>query len=231
MDTDRNPANDEPHSNPQSPVERVPLKSLGLRAGMALQTRRLVEGTSKKESQYIGAIEGKGVMVGPVSADAEQTGLCEGEVCVVRGFTGRHEFSFLSKVLQTFEKPFVYALLAYPTLVDARLVRQSMRVRTQWPAQVASAQAPDTMHPATLLDLSTAGAMLSLAQALAPVGDMLRLTLEVVVDGSPSQLALNGRICHGHRLADSGDHCLGMAFVQPSAQDRLLLSYLTQNPD
>ncbi len=75
-------------------VARLPLKAMGLRTGMALQTRRLVEGTSKKESQFFGAIEGKGVMVGPLGSDGVETGLTEGEVCVVRGFTGQYEFSF-----------------------------------------------------------------------------------------------------------------------------------------
>jgi hypothetical protein len=87
----------------------MPLKALGLRTGMALQIRRLVEGTSKKESQFFGAIEGKGVMVGPLGSDSDQTGLEAGEICVVRGFTGQYEFSFVSKVLQAFEKPLVYA--------------------------------------------------------------------------------------------------------------------------
>jgi hypothetical protein len=117
-------------------VLRMPLKSLGLKPGMALQTRRLVEGASKKESQYFGAIEGKGVMVGPLGADGARTELDEGEVCVVRGFTGQYEYSFLTKVLQTFEKPFAYALLAYPAQVDARKVRQSMRTKTSWPSKI-----------------------------------------------------------------------------------------------
>ncbi|MBP8184201.1 MAG: hypothetical protein KAX88_08875, partial [Rhodoferax sp.] len=79
--------------NASAAVSRLPLKALGLRAGMALQTRRLVEGASKKESQYFGAIESKGVMVGPLGPDGVKTELEEGEVCVVRGFTGQYEFS------------------------------------------------------------------------------------------------------------------------------------------
>ena len=128
-------------------VSRLPLKAMGLRTGMALQTRRLVEGTSKKESQFFGAIEGKGVMVGPLGSDAEQTGLTEGEVCVVRGFTGQYEYSFLSKVLQNFEKPFVYALLAYPPQVDARLVRQSMRTKQSWPTRINPYHRPRRSKP------------------------------------------------------------------------------------
>lgn len=45
-------------------------------------------------------------MSGPLGPEGVSTGLETGEVCIVRGFTGQYEFSFLSKVLQTFEKPF-----------------------------------------------------------------------------------------------------------------------------
>lgn len=124
-------------SETQQPhVLQISLKELGLRPGLALQVRRLVEGASKKEGQLFGAIENRGVMVGPQGPEGEDTGLTEGDVCIVRGFTGQHEFSFISKVLQTYEKPFVYALLAYPTQVDARQVRQSLRTKTSWPVTV-----------------------------------------------------------------------------------------------
>lgn len=215
------------HTPDTTEVARMPLKQLGLRAGMALQTRRLVEGTSKKESQYIGAIESKGVMVGPIGSDAEQTGLTEGEVCIVRGFTGQYEFSFLSKVLQTFEKPFVYALLAYPALVDARLVRQSMRVKMHWPTRVT----PPGLNPqdATLIDLSTAGAMVATDQSIGSVGGLLAMELKLQVDATPVVLQLQAKVCHTNRLADN-KVCTGLAFIETSAQDKMALSYATQAP-
>ena len=181
-------------------IQRMPLKALGLRSGMALQTRRLVEGTSKKEAQFFGAIEGKGVMVGPQSADATQTGMEEGEVCVVRGFTGQYEFSFLSKVLQTFEKPFAYALLAYPAQVDAKRVRQSMRTKVSWPTTARRLAAEDAApHLVDLLDLSPDGAMVGAPDALGAIGEQLALTMDVTVDNSPMQLQLTGKICHHSR--------------------------------
>lgn len=206
---------------------RLPLKQLGLRAGMALQTRRLVEGTSKKESQYIGAIESKGVMVGPIGADAEQTGLSEGDVCVVRGFTGQYEFSFLSKVLATFEKPFVYALLAYPALVDAKLVRQSMRVKMTWPTRVTAPN--QSTVDAHLVDLSTAGAMVTTAHTLASVGEMLKLELVLQVDETPVTLHLQSRVCHCNRLLGNDTVCTGLAFVGTTVQDKMALGYVTQS--
>ncbi|MFZ3218621.1 MAG: PilZ domain-containing protein [Rhodoferax sp.] len=219
--------------NSSSVVEKLSLKALKLRAGMALQTRRLVEGASKKEAQFFGAIEGKGVMVGPTGPDGAQTGLSEGEVCVVRGFTGQHEFSFLSKVLQTFEKPFAYALLAYPAQVDARLVRQSMRTKTSWPTTAhrnGGASAPGDPQPldVTLVDLSTAGAMIKAASGLAAIGETVTLRMAVTVDQAPVQLTLAGRVCHNNQGSNDPSFYIGLAFKDLSQNDKLVLHYVTQ---
>jgi hypothetical protein len=218
-------------------VLRMPLKALALRSGMALQTRRLVEGTSKKEAQFFGAIEGKGVMVGPHSSDATQTGMEAGEVCVVRGFTGQYEFSFISKVLQTFEKPFAYALLAYPAQVDAKKVRQSLRTKVSWPTTArpltpGTTDAPNTAAPqlVDLVDLSTDGAMVRAAQVLGAVGQHVQLVMDLEVENQATQLQLRGRICHHNRAPDEADYFVGLAFEATSQNDRLLLNYALQNP-
>lgn len=213
-------------------VSRIPLKALGLRTGMALQTRRLVEGASKKESQFFGAIEGKGVMVGPMGPDGVSTGLDDGEVCVVRGFTGQYEFSFLSKVLQTFQKPFAYALLAYPAQVDARKVRQSMRTKTSWPATVQTAakdaKAAGPVLQATLVDISMHGAMIKTESGLSIVGDMVTLGLNVTFDNAPVQLSLNASICHNNRAGTDSAYYVGLAFRNLTQHDKLVLNYATQ---
>jgi hypothetical protein len=218
-------------------VLRMPLKALALRSGMALQTRRLVEGTSKKEAQYFGAIEGKGVMVGPHSSDATQTGMEAGEVCVVRGFTGQYEFSFISKVLQTFEKPFAYALLAYPAQVDAKKVRQSLRTKVSWPTTARPLKQSTNASPhaaaaqlVDLVDLSADGAMVRAHQALGAVGQYLELQMDVEVESKTMQLQLRGRICHHNRAPDEADYLVGLAFESTTPQDRLLLNYAMQNP-
>ena len=163
-------------------VSALSLRDLRLRPGIALQTRRLVEGATKKESLFLAAIEGKGVMVGPVGPEGAKTELEEGEVCMVRGFTGQHEFSFLSRVLQTFEKPFVYALLLYPEKVDARLVRQSMRIKTSISAVMTLPDKTNpemkTDHNVMLIDLSVSGAMIRSDSSPPVVGCPLRRNSE-----------------------------------------------------
>ena len=215
-------------------VNRLPLRALGLRTGMALQTRRLVEGASKKESQFFGAIEGKGVMVGPLGPDGAKTELEEGEICVVRGFTGQYEFSFLSKVLQTFQKPFAYALLAYPAQVDATLVRQSMRTQTTWPTtvEVPAKEAQPAKGPldATLVDISLQGAMIKTDSALATVGDLVTLGIDVIFDNTPVQLNLSASICHNNRASNEAAFYVGLAFKNLTQHDKLVLHFVTQSP-
>lgn len=207
---------------------------MGLRAGMALQTRRLVEGASKKESQFFGAIEGKGVMVGPLGADGVKLELETGEVCVVRGFTGQYEFSFVSKVLQTFEKPFVYALLLYPEQVDVRQVRQSMRTKTSWPttAMVPATGSTPSAPPidVELIDISLSGAMIKSPTALAAIGANITLCMSVVFDKTPIELTLTAKVCHSNKgLSDSAFY-IGSAFSNVSQNDKLVLHFLTQSP-
>ena len=215
-------------------VSRLSLRALGLRTGMALQTRRLVEGASKKEAQFYGAIEGKGVMVGPLGPDGVKTELLEGEVCVVRGFTGQYEFSFLSKVLQTFQKPFAYALLAYPAQVDATLVRQSMRTKTSWPStvQVPPKDGAAGVEPqeTTLVDISLQGAMIKTDSALATVGETVTLGISVTFDNAPVQLNLTASICHNNRAANGTAYYIGLAFKNLTQHDKLVLHFATQAP-
>lgn len=211
-------------------VSRLALRSLGLKPGMALQTRRLVAGAHKREGQYLGAIEGKGVMVGPLGSEGQHTQLSAGDVCVVRGFTGQYEFSFLSRVLQTFEKPFAYALLAYPPAVDARLVRRSMRTKVSWPCSV---RVLDDRHApaeeAILVDLSCYGAMIRMHGALAGIGTQLELRLQVQIEHASVELLIAAKICHNNRAAYEDAHFIGMAFHGLSAQDQKVLSHLASH--
>lgn len=217
----------QPASEITQDVVKVPLKQLNLRPGIALQVRRLVEGASKTEAQLLGAIEKRGIMVGPQGPEGEDTGLREGEVCIVRGFTGQHEFSFISKVLQTYVQPFVYALLAYPDTADARQVRQSMRTRTRWPVTLLIG---GKTIPGHVIDLSPQGAMVSTSEATAAVGQLISLTIAAVVENQATPLPLKAVVCHSHRAMSGEGHFTGMAFQGLSHQDKLVLHYLTKGP-
>lgn len=207
-------------------VVKVSLKDIQVRPGIALQVRRLVEGASKTEAQLLGAIERRGIMVGPQGPEGEDTGLREGEVCIVRGFTGQHEFSFVSKVLQTYTQPFAYALLAYPEQVDARQVRQSMRTRVSWPVTVRASGQTQTGQ---LVDLSPLGAMIRTPAPTAAVGHTIQAEIHAQVEGQDTALPLKAQVCHSSKAGD-GDCLTGVAFQGLSQHDKLVLHYLTKQP-
>lgn len=217
-------------------AQATDLRSLRLRAGLALQVTPAGAGAAdpaQPDLQFLAAISGKGVMVGP-AAEAAAAGaappaltLRPGQDVVVRGFTGQHDFSFAARVLQTFVDPFVYALLAYPAQVQARQVRQAQRLRTALPAQV-QAFGTDPVA-ATVVDLSPHGALLHTAQPLGRPDDLITLTLHAVVRDRRLDVLLHARIRHVQPGGD-GQHS-GVQFIGVQQQEWLVLQAMCAADD
>lgn len=209
------------------PVSTVSLRHLRMRPGLSIRLGLArPQGALHLEVQFLAAIAGKGVMVGPYShegsAHTGSMGLSHGEDVVVQGFTGQHDFSFPARVLQTFVEPFVYALLTYPDVVQARQVRRAMRIRTALPAQVQAAGGA-VPTDATVIDLSVAGALVRSPAALGAVDT--RVTLSLADRSVP--LLLNARICHTQPAQEGGGHHSGLQFLDVQQNDWLALHYLS----
>lgn len=216
-----------PNDTHHAPVTEVALRSLKLRPGVALQAQGVTPGSPKLEAQFLAAIEGKGVMVGPHAAFSGKSPLKAGDEYTVQGFTGQHDFSFRAQVIQTFEVPFVYALLVYPKVVQARLVRRSLRMKTSLPAKV-SVPGGGAIN-ATLVDVSPFGAMVHAPSAVGAIGDLVNLAVGVDFEGELVGLEIPAKLCHSHK-ADAGDGVhVGMSFKTVSQRDRLILHYLAQS--
>src|ERR1035437_8629164 len=124
------------NSSPEThPTQTLGFKALKLRVGLALQAQGVAAGARKEEAQFLAAVDLKGIMLGPYRS-GDTIALTSGSEYIIRGFTGQYDFSFNTKVIQTFEKPFIYALLEYPPTVNARLVRCAMRMKTSFPAKI-----------------------------------------------------------------------------------------------
>lgn len=215
---------------PDKEVVKLPLKTLGLRSGMTIQTRKLGAGAEKKDRQFFGAIEGKGVMVSNLNADSGEVEFAAGDSCLVSGFTGQFEFTFLTRVIQTFDKPFVYALLEYPALSDARRVRQSMRVQTSLPATVRITENPDLSDDThvTVMDISDTGALIKAPSEFGGLGEHIYLTIVTDVDGENTEITLHCRIAHCRMAATNDAHLIGLAFKNVQSHDKMVLHYLSR---
>jgi hypothetical protein len=216
-----------PNDSTPAAVSDISLKTMRLRPGMSLQVQRAGQDGSR-EAQFLAAIDGKGVMVGP-HATAGATGMKAGEDYLVRGFTGQYDFAFGARVIQTFEEPFIYALLAYPPAVQARLVRRAMRMKTSVPALATPEGAPAAT--VTVIDLSVAGAMIKSPAVLGGVGAGLTLAFAVDVDKSRANLSLPTSICHSSRCDSGEGYNIGLAFKAVSTNDKLVLNYLMQSAE
>lgn len=211
-------------------VVKLPLKALGLRSGMSIQTRKLGAGAEKKERQFFGAIEGKGVMVSNINLDSGEVEFEVGDSCLVSGFTGQFEFTFLTRVIQTFDKPFVYALLEYPALSDARRVRQSMRIETSLPATVRLTENPDHSDEigVTVMDISDTGAMIKSPVVFGDVGEHIYITMSTEIDNELNEITLESRIAHCRLAASQDGYLIGLAFKNIKAHDKMVLHFMSR---
>ena len=215
-----------PNKNPVAPIQQLSLKALRLRPGQAIQTQSPEAGAPKEEAQFLAGIEGKGVMVGPFQSSLKST-LEPEAYYFISGFNGQYDFSFLSQVLQVFEQPFPYALMTYPSSVDARLVRRAMRMKTSHPATVAQSGSNE-MLSVTLVDISHCGAMVHSASTLGSVGSEITLEFSVNFEGELVNLSIGSTICHSTRVEGNGSINVGLAFKPISKSDKLLLYFLAQ---
>lgn len=211
---------DMPNDTIDTLAANISFKELKLRPGTLLQVQQIAEGvesSSEIEAQFVTALPGKGVMIAPCENAIE---LMVGEGYRVRGFTGQHDFSFSSCVLQNFKAPFPYALFVYPDCVLARLVRKAMRMKTHLPAQVRLSKGDHAMA-VSLIDLSTAGAMITGSKAVGAPGDLLELDFSFALEGDQMSLLLSAKIAHSSKDGDA--HRAGLMFVDLARNDKMAL--------
>jgi hypothetical protein len=207
---------------------RAPFTSLDLKPGMAMQTQRLIEGAPKQESQYFGVIAGQGVMVRPIGETTPRSLLSPGDICMVRGFSGRYEYSFLSEVLHIAQEPCTYAVLSHPPYVEARTVRQSLRAKAAWPTRVKPAGAA-RWNVVDMVDIGTGGAMVQSESLTVSVGALVDVQLELMVEHQALTLQLQAMVKHSSPSPLGKARFFGLEFIAPSTQDFLALYYVTQS--
>jgi len=207
---------------------RASFTSLDLKPGMAMQTQRLIEGAPKQESQYFGVIAGQGVMVRPVGETTPRSLLSPGDICMVRGFSGRYEYSFLSEVLHIAQEPCTYAVLSHPPYVEARTVRQSLRAKGTWPTRVKPAGAA-RWNVVDMVDIGTGGAMVQSESLTVSVGALVDVQLELMVEHQALTLQLQAMVKHSSPSPLGKARFFGLEFMAPSTQDFLALYYVTQS--
>ncbi|GIX37751.1 MAG: hypothetical protein KatS3mg127_0990 [Silanimonas sp.] len=201
----------------------LPFRQLKLRPKTLLQVGREGDSATPSEWQFCAAIEGKGLMLAPLPG-ARMSALPTGAGLQVQGFTGQYDFHFKTSALGTFEVPFAYTLLAWPEEVRGRLVRQALRVRTLLPAQLSALPGGGEPRAAAVLDLSLTGALVETPAPVGALGESLRISFVVEVEGDPLQITTEARICHHRAMEGPSRQRLGLSFRALPRQERLALA-------
>ena len=214
-------------SPPDAEYSHASLRSLKLRAGMFLQAQGVKEGSFDCEAQFLGMIEGKCLMIVPVGLVGVKFGMQTGQTYVIRGFTGQYDFRFTSTVIQAFDFTFrtpayAYAVLSFPEEVEARKVRNAMRIKTTLPAR-ATPHGSETPLMVTVVDLSIDGALVSSPSALGTTGDLVRLDFSIASDIASAPLLTLARICHSNEDGGEAGVLTGLLFESISAANRVSL--------
>lgn len=219
------PANGEP--------VHVGFKTLRLRPGMFLQAQSMAKGQPRYDAQFLGIIDGKGIMVVPEGVLSLKYGMKAGENFVIRGFTGQYDFSFASNVIRIFDyryrdPPLAYALLSYPETVEARRVRGALRVRASLPVTVLPI-GRNVPIAATLMDISVAGALINSPVPVGVAGDQMNLAFAIDFENEKLGLVIPATICRSLRSNSEDGFLTGLLFKNISRNDKLALYYFVMS--
>ena len=176
--------------------------------------------------QFIGALQGKGLITSLPVAGNKGAWMPPGGSYVVRVLSGTHAYAFTSQVLRARASPYPHVHFQYPAVVQARKVRQSLRVSMNLGIEIVDDGGGGNSLPATLLDLSMHGARLETAESL--VGDQVQLTLPIKLDEADNSLRLRARVRNLKGKGESGmgqPLRLGVEFEKLEKPDALLLHY------
>jgi len=177
--------------------------------------------SARASARVVGWLEGQSFIVTTPQTGSGRLALQQGEVVVVRVFTGRSAFAFRCSVLRNASAVTDYLHLSFPETVDGVDVRSSPRFRVGLPARITAA-APGAPAEAKIDNMGSTGALLLCASPLGGIGDDVQLAFDLVLHDVPVSFALNATIRSSEPGADHHRH--GVSFVEPAAHDRLVLA-------
>jgi Flagellar protein YcgR/PilZ domain len=215
-------------ANTPAPAAKPPFqfRDMRLKVGDRVQIEPPTQlGTGRVSAKVVGWVEGQNLILTIPQTPAGRLCLHAGEFVVVRAFTGRSAFAFSCTVLRGTAKPIDFLHLSFPDRIDGVDVRSSPRFRVGLPAEVHAAEGSEAVQ-ATIDNIGSTGALLVCANPLGAIGVTVQVAFDIVLHEVPLSLALQAEIRTAERAVDTAQYRHGVSFVEPSANDRLVLAAL-----
>lgn len=186
---------------------------LKLQIGEPIQLQpRDGEDGRRLQVKVIGYLPGHSLLVTTPRVKDKVMIIREGQPFVVRLMAGNRIVGFASTVLRSCARPYPYLHLSFPEEMQQIVVRKAQRVRVKLFASLKN-ENPEykTEKPrsATVVDISTTGALVTSAEQLGEVDDELVLTCVFKIGGSDKLLSIPATLRNVHVGNSEGDMAEG----------------------
>lgn len=187
--------------------------------------------TSSGEHFYtklIGYLKGASLIVRLPTTWKGTVPLGEGDPVTVRGFSGRIAYVFGCDVLKIRYAPYPYCHLSFPTLIQGREIRKSVRVPVNLPARVtALKEGREVALEATIANLSTQGVQLDSALPPGEAGDPVALDFRFWIQPNDYEVNFNAKgVIQNVHVDPAGSVHTGVRFQNMRSTESILLQHL-----
>ena len=173
---------------------RMEYSDLKLQVGESIQLQpRDGEAGKRLHSKVIGYLPGRSLLVTTPHVKDKVMIIREGQPFVVRMMLGNRIVGFASTVLRVCARPYPYLHLSFPDEMEQIVVRQAQRVRVKLFASLKNDNpefASEKPRSATIVDISTSGAMVTSSEQLGEVDDEVLLTCVFKIADTDKLLAI-----------------------------------------
>ncbi|HYD96891.1 MAG TPA: flagellar brake protein [Noviherbaspirillum sp.] len=173
--------------------------------------------------RLIGYVKNKTVMVTAPAVDGKLSFVRDGQTFVVRAFSGKKAYAFITSAVKSLHSPHPYLHLAYPKEVRCTVVRRGVRAQVSIIASVTLGT-PERTGAAMLTDLSMGGTSGTIKQVLGQKGEEGLIKFKVHAAGQDEFLSLKMALRSVTPAENGEGHRHGFEFLDVSIHDRLILS-------
>jgi len=173
--------------------------------------------------RLIGFVKNKMVFVTAPAVDGKFEFIRDGQLFIVRAFSGKKAYAFAASAIKSVHSPHPYLHLSFPREVRCTVVRRGARADVKIIASVTLAGV-EHAAAAVLTDLSMGGASGTIKQALGKKGAEGLIKFKVHAAGQDEYLSLRMAL-RSIAPAENGEGFKhGFEFLDVSIHDRLILS-------
>jgi hypothetical protein len=173
--------------------------------------------------RMIGFVKNKTVFVTAPVTDGKFEFVRDGQTFVVRAFSGKKAYAFVTAAVKSVHSPHPYLHLAYPKEVRCTVVRKGVRAEVEIIAAV-SIGSPERSSAAIITDLSMGGASATIKQMIGSKGEEGQIKFKVRAAGQDEFLNLK-MVLRSVAPSENGEGFKhGFEFVDVAIHDRLILS-------